>query len=67
MASQQIERIAVKRKAVQTFALDTFPQLPEWFVRQFKLQEYETEVERWRQKSQQQIREALQAVQSGSE
>lgn len=67
MANAKVELIAVKKKAIQSFTLDTFPRLPEWFVRQFKLQDWENEVERWRQKSQEAIRDGLLAVKSESE
>lgn len=64
MPNTQLERIAVKTKAIQTFTLPDMPKMPAWVVRQFNLQEYEDQMEQWRRNAQEGIRAALMAVQS---
>lgn len=64
MASTQLERIAVKRKAVQTFTIPSVPRLPEWFIRQFKLDDWTADMEHWRRNAQESIRAALEAIKS---
>lgn len=64
--SLQLDRISVRPRAIQTFTIPPFPKLPTWFVRQFKLEAYEGEVERWRQNAQNEIRTALQSIKSQS-
>lgn len=65
--SLQLERLASKPQAIQTFTIAPIPRAPEWFVRQFKLEEWQADWERWRINTQNNIREALQAVQSQNE
>lgn len=58
----QLERIAVKAKAIESFTVPSFPKLPEWFVSRFDLRSFEAEVETWRQNTQTAIREGLLAA-----
>lgn len=67
MMSTQLERIALKTKAIQSFVLPQIPKMPVWVVRKFELTEYEAQMELWRQNAQEGIRSALQAVQSQPE
>lgn len=67
MMSTQLERIALKPKAIQTFTLPEMPKMPQWVVRKFELTEYEEQMELWRRNAQEGIRSALQAVQSQQE
>lgn len=57
--SVQLARIAKKIRAIGDFTVQEVPKLPDWFVRQFKLEDYATEWERWRQNTQVQMRDAL--------
>lgn len=64
MSNARVELIAVKKKAIQSFVLPEFPKMPAWVVRQFKLEEWETQMEKWRRDSQEGIRDALKSIQS---
>ena len=64
MPNQQLERIAVKRKAIATFTLPEMPRMPGWVVRQFHLESWENELEQWRRNAQEALRDALKAIQS---
>lgn len=59
----QLSRISKRVRAIQDFTVPEVPRLPEWFVRQFKLEDYNAEFERWRQNVQTQLREGFSAVQ----
>lgn len=61
--SLQLSRISKRVRAIADFTVQETPKLPEWFVRQFKLEEYNNAWERWRQNTQTQLREGLSAVQ----
>lgn len=58
----QLARISKRVRAIEDFTIPDLPKLPEWFVRQFKLEEYNGEQERWRQNVQTGVREALSAA-----
>lgn len=64
MPNANVERIAVKKKALQSFVLPEFPRMPEWVVRQFKLEDWHNEMELWRRNAQEGIRDALKSIQS---
>lgn len=60
--SLQLSRIAKRIRAISDFTLQETPKFPDWFTRQFKLEEYEAGWNRWRQNSQISIRDALSAT-----
>lgn len=62
MDNLQLGRISKRVRAISDFTVPPLPQLPDWFVRQFKLEEYNGEFERWRQNVQTGLREALAAA-----
>lgn len=66
MANTQLERISAKIKAIQPLTIPPVPKLPERFVRQWRLEEFDAEWELWRQQAQEAIRDALRAIQSQS-
>lgn len=64
MSNARVELIAVKKRAIQSFTLPEIPRMPAWVVRQFKLEEWEGEMEKWRRDAQEGIRDALKSIQS---
>lgn len=61
--SLQLSRISKRVRAISDFTVQEVPKLPDWVVRQFKLEEYEAGWARWRENTQTQLREGLAAVQ----
>lgn len=67
MADQnQLDRISVKPKAIESFTIPPLPKLPDWFVSKFDLRGWESEMENWRQNVQTGIRDALVSIKSQS-
>ena len=62
----QLARISVKPKALESFTVPNLPRLPDRFVRQFDLKGWQDEMEVWRQNLQNGIREALVSIKSQS-
>lgn len=58
----QLARISKRIRSIPDFTVPEVPKLPDAFVRQFRLEEFSSEWERWRQNTQNGLKEALAAT-----